>query len=68
MRPGTQTRQRAQAEVRIAMVEPGLPMEFGPYILLEKIGQGGMADIFKARRVEDGDGAAPLVIKKILPQ
>lgn len=43
-------------------------IRFGPYVLVRRLAVGGMAEVFLARRVEDPTGAAPLVVKQILPQ
>ncbi len=44
------------------------PIAFGPYSLLKKLGQGGMAVTFKAREAMEGIGGSRLVaIKQILP-
>lgn len=42
------------------------PRQFGKYLLLEKIGSGGMAEIFKAVARGAGDFQKVLVIKRIL--
>lgn len=42
------------------------PQEFGPYILLEKIGQGGMAEIFRAESKGPQGFAKEVAIKRIL--
>lgn len=39
-------------------------VRFGSYELVDKIGSGGMADVYRARAV-DGDFARPLAIKRI---
>ena len=43
------------------------PTRFGKYELLEKIGSGGMAEIYKARLTGFGGFEKILVVKKILP-
>ncbi|MCC6625105.1 MAG: serine/threonine protein kinase [Deltaproteobacteria bacterium] len=45
-----------------------LPRSFGKYTLLELIGTGGMAEIYKARAVGPDGFEKILVIKKILPE
>ncbi|MGM0577256.1 MAG: serine/threonine protein kinase [Myxococcota bacterium] len=47
-------------------LEPGT--RFGKYELLEKIGTGGMAEIYKARVTGPDDFEKILVVKKILPE
>lgn len=42
------------------------PRQFGKYLLLEKIGSGGMAEIFKAIARGAGDFQKVMVIKRIL--
>ncbi|MBI2068299.1 MAG: serine/threonine protein kinase [Deltaproteobacteria bacterium] len=42
--------------------------EFGQYQLLEKIAQGGMAEIFRGRALDSQGIEKPVVIKRILPQ
>lgn len=44
----------------------GRPRQFGKYLLLEKIGSGGMAEIFKAIAHGAGDFQKVMVIKRIL--
>jgi len=52
------------------MPEPSdqLPRPFGKYMLLDLIGTGGMAEIYKARAVGPDGFEKILVIKKILPE
>jgi serine/threonine-protein kinase len=47
--------------------EAGLPRRFGPYVLFDKIGEGGMARIFLARRGGGLGTERLLVVKEILP-
>jgi serine/threonine-protein kinase len=48
---------------------PGqLPRVFGRYVLFDRIGRGGMADIFLARADTAFGGSRLCVIKQILPQ
>jgi serine/threonine protein kinase len=47
--------------------EPPLPRSIGRYTLFDKIGRGGMADIFLARAESDLGASRLLVIKQILP-
>ncbi len=44
-----------------------LPRRFGKYELLEKIGAGGMAEIFRARMISIEGFEKLLVVKRILP-
>jgi serine/threonine protein kinase len=48
-------------------VEPPLPRNVGRYTLFDKIGRGGMADIFLAREETDLGVARLVVVKQILP-
>ena len=43
-------------------------MRFGGYELIEKIGVGGMAEVYRARVVSREGVERTLVIKKILPE
>lgn len=45
---------------------PALPKPFGNYLLLDAISRGGMAEIWRARRRDDPNGAV-LAIKRLLP-
>lgn len=45
-----------------------LPAKFGKYELLDKIGTGGMAEIFRAKSVGPDDFEKILVIKRVLPE
>jgi len=47
--------------------EDVLPRRFGPYLLFDKIGEGGMARIFLARSTAGLGGARLIVVKEILP-
>ena len=44
-----------------------LPHRLGRYLLTEKIGQGGMAEIYRAKQAGDGKFAKEIVIKRLLP-
>src|SRR5450432_754991 len=48
-------------------VEPSLPRSVGRYTLFDKIGRGGMADIFLARAQTDLGVGRLVVVKQILP-
>jgi serine/threonine protein kinase len=43
------------------------PRRFGKYVLLERIGRGGMAEVFRARTFGPGGFAKDCAIKRILP-
>ncbi len=47
---------------------PGLPRAFGKYLLFDRIGRGGMAEIFLARMTTDLGGVRRVVVKEILPE
>ena len=47
--------------------EEPLPRRFGPYLLFDKIGEGGMARIFLARSAGGLGGDRLVVVKEILP-
>ena len=51
-------------------IEPGaaLPRSFGKYLLIERIGRGGMAEIFLARVTTELGLERRVVIKEILPE
>jgi serine/threonine-protein kinase len=44
----------------------GLPARFGPYVLLEKLGEGAQGDVHVARRAEGGRGL--FVLKRLTPR
>jgi len=50
------------------VVELDLPAPFGEYELLERIGMGGMAEIFRARKVGPNGFEKVIVIKRVLPE
>ncbi|MBI2896533.1 MAG: protein kinase [Deltaproteobacteria bacterium] len=49
------------------MLAPKLPRSFGPYTLLQRLAQGGMAEVFLARQPSRTGIERNLVIKRILP-
>jgi serine/threonine protein kinase len=49
-------------------METSLPAQFGKYELLERIGMGGMAEIFRARTQGPGGFEKIIVIKRVLPE
>jgi len=54
--------------IRMSSDEPcALPLVFGRYVLFDRIGRGGMADIFLARADMAGLGSRLCVLKQILP-
>jgi len=46
----------------------GLPRAFGQYLLFDRIGRGGMAEIFLARTHNELGGSRRIVIKEVLPE
>jgi len=49
-------------------VDPTLPRAFGKYLLFDRIGRGGMADIFLARMSTELGAGRRVVVKEILPE
>jgi serine/threonine protein kinase len=45
-----------------------LPRQFGKYLLIQRLGVGGMAEVFIARSVSSGSGGRRLVVKILLDQ
>lgn len=57
------------ASSRASALTGDLPRSFGPYVLFDRIGRGGMAEIFLARRrTTEAGGARRVVVKQILPE
>ena len=50
------------------MAPPDLPQRFGNYIVLERIGDGGMAEIFLAKMTGYSGFEKHVALKKILPR
>jgi serine/threonine-protein kinase len=58
----------AQDGVDLPRDASALPRAFGPYLLFDRIGRGGMAEIFLARARNELGGDRRLVIKQVLPE
>jgi serine/threonine-protein kinase len=54
-------------EPATATTQP-LPRAFGQYLLFDRIGRGGMAEIFLARSGTELGGSRRIVIKEVLPE
>ncbi len=50
------------------MSTPGAPLSFGRFVLLELLGRGGMAEVWKAKLEGAGGFSRTVVVKRILPQ
>jgi hypothetical protein len=63
-------RSPAGAPVAALVPEPGAdgPPTIGRYTIVERIGQGGMADIYAAVTTGDGNFRRPVVIKRLRPE
>ena len=48
--------------------DPPLPRPFGPYTLFDRVGRGGMAEIFLARERGELGAARLVVVKQMLPE
>lgn len=67
--PGMATLLSGGSEERDALDQyNGLPEKFGPYVLTRLIGQGGMAEVFEARRIGRHGIATPVAVKRLLPR
>lgn len=49
------------------MSEDQLPRQFGPYLLFDKIGEGGMARLYLGYKKTDLGGERLVVVKQVLP-
>jgi serine/threonine protein kinase len=50
------------------LASPDLPRTFGKYLLFDRIGRGGMAELFLARAATDLGGARRVVVKEMRPE
>jgi serine/threonine protein kinase len=51
----------------VAPTAPALPIRFGKYQLIERLGRGGMAEVWKAKMLGPAGFVRTLVVKRILP-
>src|SRR6185295_9035287 len=58
---------RSAIQLRAVGVVLPQPIQFGKYTLFERIGRGGMADVFKARVQGPAGFERVFVVKRILP-
>ncbi|MEW5852036.1 MAG: serine/threonine-protein kinase [Myxococcota bacterium] len=42
--------------------------QFGNYVLIRRLAQGGMSEVFEAQRMNAPPGSPPLVLKRLLPE
>jgi eukaryotic-like serine/threonine-protein kinase len=57
----------SSAKIAVASPSPRLPRRFGPFLLFDQIGKGGMAEIFLARAQSELGGSRLCVVKEIIP-
>jgi serine/threonine-protein kinase len=55
-------------QIEVPSTLPALPRAFGKYLLFDRIGRGGMAEIFLARMTTELGGSRRVVVKEILPE
>jgi serine/threonine protein kinase len=55
------------SSAKIAIAPARLPRKFGPYLLFDQIGKGGMAEIFLARAETELGSSRLCVVKQIIP-
>src|SRR5438445_13258709 len=59
---------RVSATSSILFSSPMQPRPFGPYQLVERLGEGGMAEVFKAKAFGASGFETWTVIKRLLPE
>jgi len=66
--PSTLDERPGPLELPAHVLPPDLPETFGRYVLLEQIGEGGMANVFQAMVHGSGGIGGALVVKRMRPE